>query len=60
VGDFKFDTDGDGTVGTDVDLGNVIRQGAGTFGGSPLMAPWPTLSDQDVGNIIAYIRSLKP
>ena len=59
VGDFKFDADGDGTPGTDVDLKGVIVQGAGAFGGSVLMAPWPTLSEDDVANVIAHIRSLK-
>ena len=59
VGDFKFDTDGDGKAGADADLKGVITQGAGAFGGSPLMAPWPTLSDDDVANVIAHIRSLK-
>ncbi len=58
-GDFKFDTDGDGTPGTDADLNALIVQGAAAFGGSPLMAPWPTLSDDDVVNVIAHIRSLK-
>ena len=58
-GDFKFDTDGDGTPGTDADLNALIVQGAAAFGGSPLMAPWPTLSDDDVVNVIAYIRSMK-
>jgi mono/diheme cytochrome c family protein len=57
--EFKFDTDGDGKPGTDADLKGVITQGAGAFGGSPLMAPWPTLSDADVANVIAHIRSLK-
>jgi mono/diheme cytochrome c family protein len=55
---FKFDTDGDGKTGTDADLRNVIRKGAAAFGGSPLMAPWPTLSDADVADLIAFIRSL--
>jgi mono/diheme cytochrome c family protein len=59
VGDFKFDTDGDGKKGTDTDLTNVIKNGGGAYGGSPLMAPWPTLSDAEVDNIVAYIRSLK-
>ncbi len=57
--DFKFDPDGDGTTGTDADLREVISQGSAAFGGSPLMAPWPTLSDDDVANVIAHIRSLK-
>jgi mono/diheme cytochrome c family protein len=57
--DFKFDTNEDGTTGTDEDLQNVIRNGGAAYGGSPLMAPWPTLSDEQVANIVAYIRSLK-
>ena len=57
--DFKFDTDSDGKMGTDTDLQNVIRNGGAAYGGSPLMAPWPTLSDGDVDNLVAFIRSLK-
>jgi mono/diheme cytochrome c family protein len=59
TGEFKFDADGDGTPGTDADLTAVISQGAAAFGGSPLMAPWPTLSEDDVANVVAHIRSLK-
>lgn len=58
-GDFKYDTDSDGKPGTDADLKGLISQGAAAFGGSPLMAPWPTLSDDDIANVIAHIRSLK-
>ena len=58
TGVFKFDTDGDGTPGTDVDLKNVIAQGAMAFGGSPLMAPWPAFADADIENVIAYVRML--
>ena len=42
------DTDKDGTPGNDVDLTNIIKNGAAQYGGSPLMTPWPTLSDTDV------------
>ena len=59
VGDFKFDTDKDGKAGTDTDILNVIQKGALAFDGSALMAPWPTLSDADIANVIAYIRTLK-
>lgn len=59
VGDFKFDADGDGTPGTDADLINVIKQGAGGFGGSPLMAPWGHLPESDIADLIAFIRTLK-
>jgi mono/diheme cytochrome c family protein len=58
-GDFVFDTDGDGTKGSDADLMNVIKNGAMKYGGSPLMAPWATLSDDDIANLIAFLRTLK-
>jgi mono/diheme cytochrome c family protein len=57
--DFKYDTDGDGTPGTDTDLTNIITKGAMEYGGSPLMAPLPHLSADDIANVIAYVRSLK-
>ena len=59
VADFKFDADGSGTPGDDSDLVMVIQNGAMKFGGSPLMAPWPTLTEVQVTDIIAHIRSLK-
>lgn len=59
VGEFKFDADGDGSAGTDADLTAVIQNGAGKFGGSPLMAPWGHLPAEDISNLIAFIRSLK-
>ena len=59
TGTFKFDTDGDGATGTDADLVNVIKNGAMKYGGSPLMAPLPHLSDENVADIIAFVRSLK-
>lgn len=58
TGEFKFDTDGDGKTGTDADLANVIHNGAMKYGGSPLMAPLPHLSEVDVTNIIVFIRTL--
>ena len=60
VGDFAFDTDGDGTKGSDTDLKGVIAKGAGAFGGNQMMAPWAgVLSDEDIDNVVAYVRSLK-
>jgi mono/diheme cytochrome c family protein len=59
-GDFKFDADGNGKTGEDADLHAVISKGAAEFGGTPLMTPWGgTLSDEDIDNVIAVIRSLK-
>jgi mono/diheme cytochrome c family protein len=59
IGDFKYDTDKDGKPGTDADLANIVKNGAGAYGGSPLMAPWGHLSDADIQNVVAYVRSLK-
>ena len=59
AGDFKFDANKSGTPGEDEDLAMVTRQGALAFGGSPLMAGWPTLTDEQVADVIAFIRSLK-
>ena len=51
VGDFKFDANKDGEVGTDADLAEVIKKGAAPYGGNPLMAPNPSFSDEDIANL---------
>ena len=57
---FKYDANKNGKVGEDADLKLVISKGAAEFGGSPLMTPWAgALSDADIDNVIAVIRSLK-
>ena len=55
---YRLDTDADGQVGTDLDLANVITQGAAVFGGSALMLP-QVLDPQQVDDVIAYIRTLE-
>ena len=58
--EFKFDTDADWQRGTDADLANVIIEGAQAFGGSPLMPSWgQVLSDDDIANLVTYIRTLE-
>jgi mono/diheme cytochrome c family protein len=60
VADFKFDGDGDGKVATDADLAAVVAKGAGAFGGNQMMAAWGgMLSEDDIANVVAYIRTLK-
>jgi len=59
IGEFKLDADKNGAVGEDADLKLVITKGAAPFGGNPTMAPWGHLSESDVDNVIAYVRSLK-
>ncbi len=58
-GEFKLDANKSGSAGEDEDLRLVIKQGALMYGGSPLMTGWPTLSDEQIGQLIAYICSLK-
>ena len=56
---FKFDTDADWESGTDADLANVIKYGPAVYGGSTLMPPWETLSDEDIASLVGYIRQLQ-
>lgn len=56
---FKFDTDADWETGTDADLANVIRNGTRAYGGSPLMPAWSTLSDEEVTELVGYVRELE-
>jgi mono/diheme cytochrome c family protein len=58
--EFVYDADGDGTSGTDADLHAVIKNGAGAYGGSPLMAPWAHLGDAAIADIVAHIRTFHP
>jgi mono/diheme cytochrome c family protein len=59
IGDFVLDSDKDGKTGTDADLKAIITKGALVYGGSAMMAPVQGLSDADLDNLIAFIRSLK-
>ena len=58
-GEFLLDANKSGSPGEDEDLKLVIQKGGMAYGGSPLMAGWPTLSDEQIDQVIAYIRSLK-
>ena len=59
-GQFKFDANKNGKTGEDADLKEVIKKGPGAFGGAPFMPAWEgTLSDADIENLIAVIRSFK-
>lgn len=47
------------TKKTDAELKKIIKEGGAANGLSPLMPPWgPALSEQDINNVIVYIRSL--
>jgi mono/diheme cytochrome c family protein len=59
IGEFVLDSDKDGKTGTDADLKAIITKGALVYGGSAMMAPVQGLSDADLDNLVAFIRSLK-
>jgi mono/diheme cytochrome c family protein len=58
AGEFKYDTDADGKTGTLQDLANVIQNGAARYGGSPLMAGFPALPQDQVRELASYVRGL--
>lgn len=59
TGAFRLDTDGDGTAGTDADLGNVIKNGAAKYGGNAAMPGQAGFSDAEINDLVAYIRAMK-
>ena len=59
VATYKFDTDMDWQKGTDADLALVIRNGPAVYGGSAFMPAWPTFSDDELAELVAYIRVLQ-
>lgn len=57
--DFKYDANDNGTPGESEDIKLIIKNGAAQYGGSPMMAPWGHLSDEQVANLVAYVQSLE-
>lgn len=58
-GVFKYDTDGDGQTGTDTDLFTILKEGTAKYGGAPTMAGRSDLTDAELLDIVAYIRTMK-
>ena len=58
AGEFKLDTNADGKTGTVDDLANVIQNGAARYGGSPLMAGFPTLPQAQVRELAGFVHAL--
>lgn len=58
-GVYKFDTNGDGKVGTEEDLFNVITNGAAKYNGSPMMVGRPDIPEADRKALVKYVLSLK-
>lgn len=58
-GKFLYDTDGDGKTGTDTDLLNILKNGTAKYGGSATMPGRADISDAELTDMVAYIRTLK-
>jgi mono/diheme cytochrome c family protein len=55
---FRLDPNGNGKKGELEDIQAVVRDGAAKYGGSPLMAPWPMLSPEQLQAVAAHVHSL--
>jgi len=58
AGAFKYDTNGNGSAGDVDDIKAIVHDGAAKHGGSPLMAPWPMLSEQQLQAVAEYVKSM--
>jgi mono/diheme cytochrome c family protein len=56
--DFRLDPNGNGKKGELDDIKAVVRDGAAKHGGSPLMAPWPMLSAEQLQAVAEHVKSL--
>lgn len=59
AGAFKYDVDGNGTPGDIEDIKAIVHDGAAKHGGSPLMAPWPMLSPEQLQAVAEHVKSLQ-
>lgn len=55
---FRLDANGNGQPGEVEDIKAVARNGAAKYGGSPLMAPWAMLSEQQLTAVAEHVKSL--
>ena len=58
-GAYILDTDGDGKKGTEIDIYNVITNGAQKYGGNMMMAGRADLPEADRKALAKYVLSLK-
>ena len=57
AGAFKYDPNGNGTKGDIDDIKAIVHDGAAKHGGSPLMAPWPMLTPDQLQAVARYVKS---
>ena len=58
IGAYKYDANGNGAPGDVDDIKAVVHDGAAKHGGSPLMAPWPMLTPDQLQAVAEYVKSL--
>jgi mono/diheme cytochrome c family protein len=58
AGAFKYDANGNGAPGDVDDIKAIVHDGAAKHGGSPLMAPWPMLTPEQLQAVAEYVKSL--
>ncbi len=59
VGNYKYDTDKDGKMGTETDIFNIITDGAQKHGGNMMMVSRADLPEADRKALAKYVHSLK-
>lgn len=59
TGDYKYDTNGDGKIGTEADIADIVANGAQKYGGSMFMVARPDITEADRKAVAKYILSLK-
>jgi mono/diheme cytochrome c family protein len=58
AGAFKYDANGNGAPGDVDDIKAIVHDGAAKHGGSPMMAPWPMLTPEQLQAVAEYVKSL--
>lgn len=59
TGSYRLDTNGDGQLGTDADIANVIKHGAAQYGGNVSMPGRADFSEEEVSDLVAYLHTMK-
>jgi len=57
AGAFKYDANGNGAPGDVEDIKAIVHDGTAKHGGSPLMAPWPMLSDAELQAVAEHVKA---
>ncbi|MCU7937794.1 MAG: cytochrome c [gamma proteobacterium symbiont of Bathyaustriella thionipta] len=59
IGNYRLDTNGDGHIGSDADIANVIKHGAAQYGGNVSMPGRADFNDEEINSLVAYLKSMK-